>query len=781
MTAGYPTENGGEIFNDYENNKILNNTDWKYYAHAEGCQTSAGWKSHAEGHLTLANNTSHAEGKLTKALGKGSHAEGYGEEGKVLKGEIDGDIIFSSIGTANDININDTGFIVNLEYDMLSRFLSEGDIISLKPTESMKANFTGFKDTDSKKITGIYPVTGNLSASEIILDAPFKDANYYEGHNCPENGILPAGMILAKSIFNVASGIGSHVEGFATKASGAAAHAEGIRTNASNEGSHAEGNSTTAYGNYSHAEGSRTNASGNQSHAEGIWTIAASESQHTQGKYNIEDKNNKYAHIVGNGTSTSKRSNAHTLDWDGNAWFAGDVYIGGIGQDDESAEKLVKSSELNAEINACRSYAEQKINDLINGAPEALDTLNELAAALNEDANFATAITNELTDIKTNSVGVKGTGLNSEIFNNANIASGDYSHAEGLNTKSYSIAGHTEGHKTQAGVNPNSPEISATDTSCAHAEGSNTKAHAYASHAEGDGTTASGSRSHAEGYNSTSSGSVSHAEGNETTAFGNYSHAEGEKSIASGSRSHAEGASTTASGFAAHSEGNETTASGNYSHAEGLITTASGNQSHAEGWRTKAAGDNQHVQGKCNIEDTANKYAHIVGNGTSDANRSNAHTLDWDGNAWFKGDVYVGGIQQNEGIKLSKEGHTHNTNDILGLAALSGINFVLLASNASLEGTNSAITINNVANYKAFMIYGQTNATNTNGASNPYMHAFVIKAFIEGSAKSFCLGGSASDSKFFSAIVNNNILTLKGENYEGDGAVKDTIQVYGIK
>jgi hypothetical protein len=37
----------------------------------------------------------------------------------------------------------------------------------------------------------------------------------------------------------------------------------------------------------------------------------------------------KYAHIVGNGTSTSKRSNAHTLDWEGNAWFAGKITKGG--------------------------------------------------------------------------------------------------------------------------------------------------------------------------------------------------------------------------------------------------------------------------------------------------------------------------------------------------------------------------------------------------------------------------------------------------------------------
>ena len=35
-----------------------------------------------------------------------------------------------------------------------------------------------------------------------------------------------------------------------------------------------------------------------------------------------------YAHIVGNGTAEDARSNAHTLDWSGNAWFAGKVSAG---------------------------------------------------------------------------------------------------------------------------------------------------------------------------------------------------------------------------------------------------------------------------------------------------------------------------------------------------------------------------------------------------------------------------------------------------------------------
>ena len=134
-------------------------------------------------------------------------------------------------------------------------------------------------------------------------------------------------------------------------------------------------------------------------------------------------------------------------------------------------------------------------------------------------------------------------------------------------------------------------------------------------------------------------GRYSHAEGGDTTASGDYSHAEGSSTTASGSTSHAEGGSTTASGIKSHAEGYNTTASGEWSHAEGYYTTASGMSSHAEGFHTKASGNYSHVQGKHNIDNSDGKYAIIVGNGTSDTARSNAHTLDWEGNAWFSGTV----------------------------------------------------------------------------------------------------------------------------------------------
>lgn len=180
--------------------------------------------------------------------------------------------------------------------------------------------------------------------------------------------------------------------------------------------------------------------------------------------------------------------------------------------------------------------------------------------------------------------------------------------------------------------------------------------------AVGSGTTASGNYSFAEGYNTTAEAKYSHAEGDSTTASGWNSHAEGERTVASLASAHAEGTETTASGGSAHSEGQNTTASGSGSHAEGFTTTASGSYSHAEGGDTLASGSGshaegvgtiakgnyQHAQGKFNVEDTSNKYAHIVGKGASATARSNAHTLDWNGNAWYAGDVYVGGISQSD-------------------------------------------------------------------------------------------------------------------------------------
>lgn len=143
-----------------------------------------------------------------------------------------------------------------------------------------------------------------------------------------------------------ASGANSTAFGSGTSASAASAHAEGNGAVASGSASHAQNDGTKATGDYSHAEGSSTEASGQAAHAEGTGTVAANRSQHVEGEFNVQDPSGNepsgrgtYQHIVGNGTSNSNRSNAHTMDWNGNAWYAGDVYVGstsGTGMDNGS-------------------------------------------------------------------------------------------------------------------------------------------------------------------------------------------------------------------------------------------------------------------------------------------------------------------------------------------------------------------------------------------------------------------------------------------------------------
>lgn len=133
-------------------------------------------------------------------------------------------------------------------------------------------------------------------------------------------------------------------------ASGSNAFAEGQLSEASGSASHAEGKQTKASGLYAHSEGDKTEARGQSSHAEGQSTVASDYCQHVQGLFNVIDEEGRYAHIVGNG-DTSERSNAHTLDWHGNAWFAGKVYVGGTSQDDATELGMPGKEQIEDAVN----------------------------------------------------------------------------------------------------------------------------------------------------------------------------------------------------------------------------------------------------------------------------------------------------------------------------------------------------------------------------------------------------------------------------------------------
>ena len=416
-----------------------------------------------------------------------------------------------------------------------------------------------------------------------------------------------------------ASGDYSHAEGSMTIASGISSHAEGDTTTASGDYSHAEGSGATAIGEFSHAEGATTTASGFSSHVEGYNTIASSDNQHVQGKYNIEDTEDKYTHIVGNGTDEDARSNAHTLDWNGNAWFAGEVQGTNLPYT-ISSKKLTTVPASSIKLNTNITVNNVSINKDRRYYIEFLGIKKLCNLLINKDYKNVTC-----------SIGK----YNIQAFSNSanmSVTVGKIN-ADDTTTDTFTDLVIYE------------EEIKCLDNK--YLETDLVLQNSISLGRQG----IIGIGSNAIGYNVEASGNYSHAEGNGSISSANTSHAEGSNTKASGDSSHAEGGSTTASGHQSHAEGSQSVASGQRSHAEGECTVASGYCSHVEGESTIASGDYQHAQGQYNIEDTANKYAHIVGNGTDEDARSNAHTLDWQGNGWYAG-------------KLSQEGTPTEDKDL---------------------------------------------------------------------------------------------------------------------
>jgi hypothetical protein len=255
-------------------------------AHAEGFSSNAiGIYSHAEGvHTTASGGHSHAEGNYTIASGSGSHAEGRSISTGMLS-HSEGCPRVEAISLTGDAGSTSYTYTQNLE-DYFVNYSGRKEIWSSNNLLSSSYEITNI-DAENKTIT----LDKTLSSTTAI-----SNKTYYI------------------ALITTASQQGSHAEGMSTISNGYATHAEG--------------RVTTASGNNTHAEGFLTTAKGTNTHAEGSNTIASSNNQHAQGKYNIEDTAGTYADIVGNGTSDSARSNAYTLDWNGNGWYAGKVTVG---------------------------------------------------------------------------------------------------------------------------------------------------------------------------------------------------------------------------------------------------------------------------------------------------------------------------------------------------------------------------------------------------------------------------------------------------------------------
>jgi hypothetical protein len=318
--------NSGEVFNDYVKN------------------TANGIHSHAEGYGTVANGSyAHAENYGTQAIGDHSHAEGGYSE-------------------ANNYGAHAEGHsFANGHYAHSEGYMSQANgSYSHAEGAHSKANlsFSHAEGRDSETIAKAYKVD-RVESNVVYITTSYKDENGISNNTDLINDGVQAGMyvtvfgsylerfvykIISVSTFNIT------LEDIPTKITanslilvnnGAIGNVkyENIYDESGNEvfipttgASHAEGKNTKA-SILGHAEGFEAKSFGYVSHAEGMGTQALSDYQHVQGKYNIPDSENIYADIVGNGTKEIP-SNAYTLDWYGNATFAGTIKSATIANDE---------------------------------------------------------------------------------------------------------------------------------------------------------------------------------------------------------------------------------------------------------------------------------------------------------------------------------------------------------------------------------------------------------------------------------------------------------------
>ena len=433
--VGQKTPQGGEIFNDYENNKaIAEYSSAKGYNTIAGCQgfKILGYDDSIDNILSINNTVGVEIGDIISlfiAQRENNASHPYGNYD-----------LYASVKAVTGNNI------------VLSKALPENYQYN---SEYLDYIWFPYKPALNGDIT-----IGTSASAEGYETKATTTCSHSEGYNT-----TALGKYAHTEGDSTIAGYAAHAEGKETQAIGRHSHAEGDGSVASGGTSHAEGYNTKAEGYNTHAEGSGTKATNNAAHAEGLNTVAQKDGAHSEGKGAVAD--GIATHAEGEGSKNYAKA-SHVEGFNAK-----------VGIFDGNGNLSTKSTESFVGAHAEGYYTKAQKD----GAHAEGDNTQAFGKGSHAEGSGTKAISLNYQE------GITG-GNHAEGYNtNATFPA---THAEGLNTTASHIAAHSEGQNTKATGKAAHAEGNSTTASgfYSHAEGTNTIASGMNSHVSGLGTIA---------------------------------------------------------------------------------------------------------------------------------------------------------------------------------------------------------------------------------------------------------------------------------------------------
>lgn len=245
--------------------------------------------------------------------------------------------------------------------------LQTGDIYSIR----LSANYDNWG-----KITDIYPETNTVKV-DTFIDKAVTASSSFRIVSKPWLGTTNwASYARSSGVSNRVHGDAASADGRSNIITGRYGRASGY-LNKTGYAGHVQNRSNTALGIDASGSGRDTVADGERSFTMGHGTVAKAKDQLARGKYNIPDNGQNYADIVGNGKDDNNRSNAYTLDWNGNGWFAGSITTeGDIIANDIKLPYLIKEITVDGETTIDRTLKKSSGSIIQNIKVDDIDVFN---------------------------------------------------------------------------------------------------------------------------------------------------------------------------------------------------------------------------------------------------------------------------------------------------------------------------------------------------------------------------------------------------------------------